>query len=148
LGELIRAALGGAPAGSMSVPRPSDGRLLTILVSPVRGRDVGRFSDLGMRDAAVLLFIVDPANRAGIPMSWIMEGYGLTQAEAKVALAASSGLNIPETANRLGVSINTIKTHLRRVFAKTGTSRQTELARLIASIGLLRSDGSTPPDEM
>jgi DNA-binding CsgD family transcriptional regulator len=79
-------------------------------------------------------------------MSWIMDGYGLTQAEAKVALAASSGLSIPETANRLGLSPNTIKTHLRRIFAKTGTSRQTELARLMASIGLLRPDGWTPPD--
>jgi len=57
-------------------------------------------------------------------MSWIMDGYGLTQAESKVALAASSGLGVPETASRLGVSPNTIKTHLRRVFAKTGTSRQ------------------------
>jgi DNA-binding CsgD family transcriptional regulator len=147
LGELIRAALGGAPAGSMSVPRSSDGQLLTILVSSVRGRDIGRFGDFGMRDAAVLLFIVDPVNRAGIPMSWIMDGYGLTQAEAKVALAASSGLSIPETASRLGLSPNTIKTHLRRIFAKTGTNRQTELARLMASIALLRTDGSTPPDE-
>ncbi len=129
------------------MPRSSDGQLLTILVSSVRGRDIGRFGDFGMRDAAVLLFIVDPVNRAGIPMSWIMDGYGLTQAEAKVALAASSGLSIPETASRLGLSPNTIKTHLRRIFAKTGTNRQTELARLMASIALLRTDGSTPPDE-
>jgi DNA-binding CsgD family transcriptional regulator len=30
-------------------------------------------------------------------------------------------------AQRLNVSPNTVKTHLRKVFAKTGTSRQTEL---------------------
>jgi DNA-binding CsgD family transcriptional regulator len=131
----------------MSVPRPNDGQLVTILVSSVRGQDIGRFADLSMPDAAVLLFIIDPANRAGIPMSWIMDGYGLTQAEAKVALAASSGLGVPETASRLGVSPNTIKTHLRRVFAKTGTSRQTELVRLMASIGLLRADSPTSSDE-
>jgi DNA-binding CsgD family transcriptional regulator len=80
-------------------------------------------------------------------MSWIMDGYGLTRAEAKVTLAASSGLGVPETANRLGVSPNTVKTHLRRVFAKTGTSRQTELVRLMASIGVLRVDGPTSSDE-
>src|SRR5262249_17735737 len=125
-----------------------DGSLLTILVSSVRGRDVGRFADLSLPDAAVLLFIIDPANRAGIPLPWVMDGYGLTPAEARVALAASSGLTVPETAYQLGLSRNTIKTHLRKVFAKTGTSRQTELARLMASIGLLsahtagRKDGS------
>ena len=143
LGELVRIALRGAPAGSMSVPRPSDGSLLTILVSSVRGRDVGRFTDLSMPDAAVLLFIVDPANRAGIPLPLIMDAYGLTPAEARVALATSSGLTIPETALQLGLSPNTIKTHLRKVFAKTGTNRQTELARLMASVGLLRPNGST-----
>ena len=147
LAELIRAALRGIPTGSMSVPRPSDGQLLTILVSSVRGRDIGRFADLCMPDAAVLLFIVDPANRAGVPTSWIMDAYGLTQAEAKVALAASSGLTMPETATRLGLSPNTIKTHLRRVFVKTGTGRQTELARLMASIGLLRAGGAVSPDD-
>src|SRR5262249_21778521 len=62
LGALVRMALLGAPAGSMSVPRASDGALLTILASSVRGRDVGRFADVGMRDAAALLFIVDPAH--------------------------------------------------------------------------------------
>jgi DNA-binding CsgD family transcriptional regulator len=146
LGELVRMALRGAPAGSMSVPRPNDGGLLTILVSSVRGRDVGRFADLSMPDAAVLLFITDPANRAGVPLPWIMDAYRLTPAEARVALAASSGLTIPEVAFQLGLSPNTIKTHLRKVFAKTGTNRQTELARLMASIGLLKPNGSTTND--
>jgi DNA-binding CsgD family transcriptional regulator len=146
LGALVRMALLallGAPEGSMSVPRASDGALLTILVSSVRGRDIGRFADLGMPDAAALLFIVDPANRADIPLAWIMDAYGLTQAEARVALVAASGATIPETALRLNVSPNTVKTHLRKVFAKTGTSRQAELGRLMASIGLLKANGST-----
>jgi DNA-binding CsgD family transcriptional regulator len=147
LGALIRMALRGAPAATMSAPRPDDGGLLTILVSSVRGRDVGRFADIGMPNAAVLLFIVDPANRAGVPLSWVVDAYGLTPGEARVALAASSGLTTPETARRLGLSPNTIKTHLRKVFAKTGTNRQSELARLMASIGMLRADGSDRKDE-
>jgi DNA-binding CsgD family transcriptional regulator len=147
LDELIGAAMRGAPAAAMSVPRPSDGHLLTVLVSSVRGRDIDRFADFRMPDAAVLLFIVDPANRAGIPVSWMMDGYGLTNAEARVALAASSGLTIPETANRLGVSENTIKTHLRRVFAKTGTSRQSELARLTAALRLVSAGTKAPSNE-
>jgi len=135
LAELVRLALEGTPAGSMSMPGRAEGRLLTILVSSVRGKDVGRLADSNMKDAAVLVFIIDPVNRASIPLTRIMDAYGLTQAEARVALAASSGKTMFETAKLLGLSPNTIKTHLRRVFAKTGTGRQAELARLMASVG-------------
>jgi DNA-binding CsgD family transcriptional regulator len=116
-------------------------------VSPVRGRDIDRFADFRMLDPAVLLFIFDPANRAGIPLAWMMDGYGLTNAEARVALAASSGLTIPETASRLGVSQNTIKTHLRRIFAKTGTSRLNDLAHLTAALRLVSADCKTSSNE-
>ena len=119
----------------MSVPRNADGRLLTLVVSSIRGKDIGRLSDAGYKDAAVLLFVIDPANRRSIPLSQIMDAYGLTRAEARVALAASSGNTVIETAQLLKLSPNTIKTHLRRVFAKTATARQAELAGLIASVG-------------
>jgi DNA-binding CsgD family transcriptional regulator/PAS domain-containing protein len=144
LAELIRSALEGSAGGSMSMPGRVAGQLLTILVSSVRGKDVGRFSDLNMKDAAVLVFVIDPANRSSIPLARIMDAYGLTPAEARVALASSSGKTVSETAQLLALSPNTIKTHLRRVFAKTATGRQAELARLMASMGTVRfpnSDG-------
>jgi DNA-binding CsgD family transcriptional regulator len=135
LNELIRGALQGSAGGTMSLPRNLDGRLLTVLVSSIRGKDLGRLSDAGVKDAAALLFVIDPANRRSIPLGQIMDAYGLTHAEARVALAASSGNTILETAKSLGLSPNTIKTHLRRVFAKTATGRQSELAGLITAIG-------------
>jgi len=146
LGALIGAAMRGMPVGMMSIPHPIDGRLFTILISSIRSRDIDRFGDLGMRNVTAMLVIHDPACPMEIPVEWIMDAYGLTLAEARVALCAASGATIPEAAQRLNVSPNTIKTHLRRVFAKTGTSRQSELARLMASIALLKASGSSPPD--
>jgi DNA-binding CsgD family transcriptional regulator len=141
LGELIKLALAGAAGGTMSFPRDGDGRLLTIMVTSIRSKDNGRLSDAGLKDAAVLLFIVDPANRRSIPLGQNMDANGLTQAEARVALAASSGNTVAETAQLLNLSPNTIKTHLRRVFAKTSTARQAELAGLIAAVGSVRLPG-------
>jgi DNA-binding CsgD family transcriptional regulator len=138
LAELIRSALEGSPGGTMSMPGRIAGRHLTILVSSVRGKDVGRFSDLNMKDAAVLVFIIDPAKRNSIPLARIMDAYELTHAEARVALASSLGKTVLEAAKLLGLSPNTIKTHLRRVFAKTATARQAELARVVASMGVIR----------
>lgn len=135
---LIKSAMGGAPGGTMSFPRSSDGQILTITVCSIRSKDLGRLSDSGFKDAAVLLFIVDPANRHSIPLKHIMDAYGLTRAEARVARAASSGNTVSETARQLNVSPNTVKTHLRRVFAKTATGGQVELAGLIAAIGTLQ----------
>jgi DNA-binding CsgD family transcriptional regulator len=144
LDDLILGAQRGMPASAMSIPRIGDGQLLTVLVSSVRGRDIERFSDMSMPDAAVLVFVVDPVNSSGMPISWVMDAYGLTAAEARVALAASTGASIPVVAGSLRLSQNTIKTHLRRVYAKTGTGRQAELARVIASLGLLKSDDPGP----
>ncbi len=134
---LVRKALRGAAMGAMGVPL-FDGRSITLIVSSVRGNDIGRFADAQLPDAAVLIFIVDPANRSAIPREWIMDAYGLTSTEARVALATSGGLNIPEVAIQLGISRNTVKTHLRNVFAKTGAGRQPELARMLAVMGLLK----------
>ena len=39
---------------------------------------------------------------------------------------------VPEVACLLGVAETTIKTHLRRVFLKTGAVRQADLVRLVA----------------
>jgi len=142
LNDLVQSALQGVPMGTISVPRADGGDSLTILAASVRAQDVDRLADANLQGAAVVLFIIDPANKAGVPVTWLMDAYGLTLAEAKVALAVSSGLSVPETANQLHLSPNTIKTQLRNVFSKSGVNRQAELARLIASIGLLRSSGA------
>jgi DNA-binding CsgD family transcriptional regulator/PAS domain-containing protein len=138
--DLILAAQRGTPASAMSIPRIGDGQLLTVLISSVRGRDIERFADMSMPDAAVLIFVVDPVNSSSVSISWLMDAYGLTPAEARVALAASTGAAIPMVARSLLLSQNTIKTHLRRIYAKTGSGRQAELARVIASLDLLKSD--------
>lgn len=54
---------------------------------------------------------------------------GLTARETEVALLASEGLSNGEIAERIGIARNTVKNHLARIFAKTGTSNRTELAR-------------------
>lgn len=141
LGELINGAVRGIPVGTMSIPHSHYGRLFTILVSSVRSRDIDRFGGLGMRSVAAILIIHDPARPMEIPVDWIMDAYSLTLAEARVALCTASGATIPETAHRLNISPNTVKTHLRKVFAKTGTNRQSEVAGLLASISLFQPNG-------
>ena len=57
--------------------------------------------------------------------------YGLTPAELKVLLTLSPGLTAKQAARELGLQEPTIKTHLQRIYIKTGMSRQSELVRLL-----------------
>jgi DNA-binding CsgD family transcriptional regulator len=134
----VQSALRGMPMAAICVPRPDDGIPLTVLASSVRGQDVERFAAGHLKGAAVILFIVDPAGKAAIPAAWLTDAYGLTQAEASVAVAASMHGTVAETASQLNLSPNTVKTHLRHVFAKTGVSRRTELSSLMAALRMVR----------
>lgn len=59
--------------------------------------------------------------------------YGLTAKEAQVAGALLDGLSPDAASGRLGVSIHTTRTHLRRVYDKVGVHGQAELvARMLA----------------
>jgi DNA-binding NarL/FixJ family response regulator len=46
---------------------------------------------------------------------------GLTEREAEILRLIASGLNNPEIAARLFVSTHTVKSHINRIFAKTGS---------------------------
>ena len=51
------------------------------------------------------------------------------------------GLNLQDAAAYLGVSLNTVRTHLKRVFSKTGCDRQPEFVRTILSgVSILKSE--------
>jgi len=58
--------------------------------------------------------------------------FALTPAESRVLLASLQVAAVSDIAALLGIAAPTIKTHLRRVYAKTGTTRQAELIRRVA----------------
>jgi DNA-binding CsgD family transcriptional regulator len=62
-----------------------------------------------------------------------MRAFGLTRAEARIAIALSNSPGVADAAYALGLSPNTVKTTLQRVFAKTDTHHQAELVRLLYS---------------
>ena len=84
-----------------------DGSSLVLLVSSLRARE-GAQLDRGLQHAATILFLCDQTRQIELPVAWMMDAYGLTIAEARVALSASSGMTITAIARQLGSSPNTI----------------------------------------
>ncbi|SFI47759.1 Lysophospholipase, alpha-beta hydrolase superfamily [Jannaschia pohangensis] len=58
---------------------------------------------------------------------------GLTQKEAEVATLLADGLPTSDVAEALGISINTLRTHLKRIFEKLDVTSQVELVSLMRS---------------
>lgn len=107
---------GAAPLLVMPVPLPRPSFALWEVVAP----------------ACLLVVILDPAAKSRATASAIQAAFGLTKAEARVALLLGNGVAGAQMPEILGVSPATIKTHLRRCFEKTGTHSQVELTRLFA----------------
>ena len=55
----------------------------------------------------------------------------LTGGELRVLMALAQGLGAKEAADMLGISEPTVRSHLQRIFSKTGTPRQADLMRLM-----------------
>ena len=123
--------------GMVTLGRPSGRAALRILVTPVAKRN-----DLfAPADAAACLFITDP-DRFPLPSSGhLQRAFGLTAAETRVAMALLNGKTLERLGDELCVTRNTARTHLQRLFAKTGTARQADLIRtLLGAHAPLRFD--------
>jgi DNA-binding CsgD family transcriptional regulator len=118
--------------GAMLVSRPSGLRPYIALVSPLKaGR--GRLDD---RLPAAVVFVSDPERMPDVSADRLTNLYGLTRAEAELALQLAGGLDLRDIASATGKTLNTLRTQLKQVFQKTGTARQAELVRL-----LMQTDG-------
>lgn len=62
--------------------------------------------------------------------------YGLSQTQTSVVECIAREMEITDIVNELGITKNTVRTHLRRVYEKTGVSSQIELLRLLISFRL------------
>lgn len=99
---------------------------LEILVIPLRRQLLVQ----GSPSIAVLVW--DPEKIPPLRRERIRHMYQLTAAEARVTEGLARGMAVIELARELRVQTNTIRTHLKRIYDKTGARRQSELVRLLA----------------
>jgi DNA-binding CsgD family transcriptional regulator len=136
--QVLKTATGGGQSagGSVSVGRPSGKPSYSLLVCPA-GRTAFPLSGIY---AAAAIFVSDPCCGPRPSEPALSRLYGLTRAEARLATALLAGQGLRQAAAELEISVNTAKTHLQRIFEKTGTHRQSELLRVLtAGPALLRT---------
>jgi DNA-binding CsgD family transcriptional regulator len=121
----------------MMLPTPARRRPLALVAYPLQAdRD-----DLFPKASAVAVCVTDLDAYVSLPEKELRDLFGLTPAEARVALALTEGLDPAGVAERLGVSMPTVRTHLTRIFDKTETAGQATLNGLLARIGATMGSG-------
>ena len=117
------------PAGTVLALPDGDGPGYLASVLPLDG---GARAELMARyRASAGVFVQAPQAASPSLGEAFARLYGLTPAELKVLLTLSPGLTAKEAARELGLREPTVKTHLQRIYVKTGMSRQSELVRLL-----------------
>ena len=77
-----------------------------------------------------LIFVHDPEGRIVDADEVLRASLGLTPSAARLVAALASNHDLKSFAEREGLSIHTVRYHLRTAFARTGTRTQADLVRL------------------
>jgi DNA-binding CsgD family transcriptional regulator len=128
-----------------SIPiRSSDDRAAILHFMPIASfyKDFFDTSNIANNifDTTNVVVILTPVARNTETSSTIIRGlFDLTATEAKITSKISDGTTIDQIAETMKVSKETIRTHLKNIFSKTGVNRQSQLVALIAGIGSIGS---------
>ena len=87
--------------------------------------------------ASLLLLVFDPEVRQSPSLNMLSPLFGLSPAEARIAIGIARGKKLAEIAVDHGVKVGTMRAHSKTVFSKTGTRGQAELAALLARLAVL-----------
>lgn len=104
----------------LSLPAGDDERDLHVVIE-------------AMSEGHVALYLGDPSRVAITPSLGLQKLFGLTKAEATVAHALASGASLEDASVASGITVASARTYLKRIFSKTGVSRQGELIQLLLS---------------
>src|SRR5215211_2736556 len=119
---------GKGPLGGVLLPRPDGHPVMAYVMS---------FAEPGggsPQEHKAIVVLIDSAKRSEPAEEILRQGFSLTPAEIRVAIAFARGRDLQEIANDQRLSIETVRKYFKAVLAKTNTSRQAELATLLTRL--------------
>lgn len=111
--------------GSLEVPR-TDGAGLQLLVRPIHP-DIPALT--AKPAGYVVVYVYDPEAGITVDPECLRRLYTLSEAELRVAMAMLATTDPAEVAKRCFISLHTVRSHLKAIFAKTGAKSQADLMK-------------------
>ncbi|MDB5525630.1 MAG: hypothetical protein JWM58_3393 [Rhizobium sp.] len=121
----------------ITLARAPGQRPLLVQAIPLRPTDTGVASGLLRANAGALVLIVDPDKSSPPTSTEALRLIGLTPTEARIAAILGTGVGPEIAAEMLGLSVGTVRNHLKRIFSKFDISRQSQLVELLARLSAL-----------
>jgi DNA-binding CsgD family transcriptional regulator/PAS domain-containing protein len=113
--------------GCLSVPKAGGLQSISLVVTPM---PAVRFAWTGC-DPRWLVFVFDPEQRVQPSANLISRELGISAREAEIAVLLSLGHSLSSVATHLGISLHTVRVHLKHIFEKTGAHSQSDLVRRV-----------------
>jgi len=145
LRRLVGSAIAGGPGGSLLLNASSRRLPVSALVTPLVGTLAVSLAAQGLRGTAAI-FLSDPERDAVAVTEHLQALYRLSPTEARVAWLIARSESIGDAAKSLGLAPETVRTHLKHIFAKTGVNRQSALAYLLGATAAAASPKHHPPN--
>lgn len=122
------------PAGLAFQTVASDGREWPVLGARILEQSARQLG--GAVDGAAMIVTIgsSPGETPVVEIDRVAQWFGLTPAEARLAVAIANGETLQNYAANRAVSINAIRFLLKGVFRKTGAASQAQLAAMIARL--------------
>jgi DNA-binding CsgD family transcriptional regulator len=118
-----------ATAGRMLIGRCDDLPAYVLTVTPLR-------TGLAVNGRPfAMIVVVDPARHSPSEGA-LAEFFGLSPAEARIAVALLTGKRLSDIAAASGVQVTTVRTQLRSILRKVGAKRQSDLVRILSHTGI------------
>jgi len=128
---------------AIQAPGQSTDALSAVRLSRAGKRPlIVRFERFGTQLADVfshscaMALIEDPDEEMRLKPETLMALFNLTPAETRISLLVASGMSAVDIASQQGTGYETVRSHIRSIFQKTGTGRQSELSALFGKIHL------------
>jgi DNA-binding CsgD family transcriptional regulator len=137
LRRFVGSAIAGGAGGSLLLSAPSRRLPVSALVTPLVGRLAVSLAAQGLQCAAAV-FLSDPERDAVTLTEHLQALYKLSPTEARVAWLIARSESIKGAAKSMELAPETVRTHLKHVYAKTGVNRQSALAYLLAAAAVAR----------
>lgn len=129
-----RVIQGSGPPRQMLRLSRRQGNTVEMLVSAITDEDATGLA----HHPRIMLSLTDPGAGRGRLGLLIGDLWGITPSEARLAELLVEGLSVADAAILMGISQNSARTYLKRIYANTGFSRQSELvAAFMRSIALV-----------
>lgn len=113
----------------LAIPKKNKTIPMIIQMLPIKEK-----SNINKGTKKILIILNDPSFSPFPNSSFLKQAFQLTSQESKIASLLSKGADLKEIAMELNISLNTVRTHLKHIYSKTGTSRQAELIKLLLSL--------------